>query len=431
MHATVAAARATRRRRRSGWAPAARCWPPPSPSTSPSDPRAALGRDVELVEVTTEGDRSQADGTRWPASAAPASSSARCATPCCAATSTSPCTRSRTCPTDPQERHRAGRRTRPRGPARRRRRPRRPHPRRAAGRAPRRHRLAATGRAARRRSASVSRSSAIRGNVDTRIGKVRSGEYDAVVLARAGLARLGRLDEVTEVLDPLQMLPAPGQGALAVECRARRRRAAWPSSRRLDDAHARAAVDAERAVLATLEAGCSAPVGALAEVVEGEDGDELWVRAVALSPDGALAVRRSATGTPADAEGVGAGWRTRCSPTERQDWLAPHQTQQTRGRTHDARQDHHTTGRGDLRTEARRPAPTRGWVSFVGSGPGDPEPADRACRRPAPPGRRRRHRGARARGLVRSLLGLPEPVEGAAAAGPRSSTAASARTASR
>ncbi|NUS50081.1 MAG: hydroxymethylbilane synthase, partial [Nocardioidaceae bacterium] len=59
----------------------------------------------------------------------------------------------------------------------------------------------------------------IRGNVDTRIRKVTDGEYDAVVLARAGLARIGRLDEVTEVLDPLQMLPAPGQGALAVECR--------------------------------------------------------------------------------------------------------------------------------------------------------------------------------------------------------------------
>ena len=59
----------------------------------------------------------------------------------------------------------------------------------------------------------------VRGNVDTRISKVRSGEYDAVVLARAGLARLGRLDEATEVLDPLQMLPAPGQGALGVECR--------------------------------------------------------------------------------------------------------------------------------------------------------------------------------------------------------------------
>src|SRR5207342_2774219 len=60
----------------------------------------------------------------------------------------------------------------------------------------------------------------VRGNVDTRIAKVHSGEYDAVLLARAGLARIGRLEEVTEVLDPLQMLPAPGQGALAVECRA-------------------------------------------------------------------------------------------------------------------------------------------------------------------------------------------------------------------
>ena len=73
----------------------------------------------------------------------------------------------------------------------------------------------------------------------------------------------------------------------------------------LDDPRTRAAVDAERAVLATLEAGCSAPVGALAEVAEGEDGDELWVRAVALSPDGALSVRLSATGDPADAVGVG------------------------------------------------------------------------------------------------------------------------------
>lgn len=144
----------------------------------------------------------------------------------------------------------------------------------------------------------------LRGNVDTRIGKVRSGEYDAILLARAGLARIGRLDEATEVLDPLQMLPAPGQGALAVECRddddlAPRLREA------LDDPRARAAVEAERAVLATLEGGCSAPIGALAEVVEGEDGEELWVRAIALSPDGGLSVRRSATGDPADAAGVG------------------------------------------------------------------------------------------------------------------------------
>jgi hydroxymethylbilane synthase len=143
----------------------------------------------------------------------------------------------------------------------------------------------------------------VRGNVDTRIAKVHSGEYDAVLLARAGLARIGRLEEVTEVLDPLQMLPAPGQGALAVECRADDDLLTALSA--LDDRVSRAAVEAERAVLATLEGGCSAPVGALADVVEGEDGDELWVRAVALSTDGALSVRMSATGDPNDAAGVG------------------------------------------------------------------------------------------------------------------------------
>jgi len=145
----------------------------------------------------------------------------------------------------------------------------------------------------------------IRGNVDTRIRKVSEGDFDAVVLARAGLARLGRLDEVTEVLDPLQMLPAPGQGALAVECRATNTELVADVAGALDDRYTRAAVTAERTVLADLEAGCSAPVGALAEVAEGDDGEELWIRAVALSPDGALAVRRSATGTPADAAEVG------------------------------------------------------------------------------------------------------------------------------
>jgi hydroxymethylbilane synthase len=143
----------------------------------------------------------------------------------------------------------------------------------------------------------------IRGNVDTRIGKVRDGSYDAVLLARAGLARLGRLDDATEVLDPLQMLPAPGQGALAVETRADDDLATAVAV--LDDPHTRAAVTAERAVLATLEGGCTAPIGVLAEVVEGDHGDELWVRAIALSPDGELVVRMSATGDPADAAGVG------------------------------------------------------------------------------------------------------------------------------
>jgi hydroxymethylbilane synthase len=144
----------------------------------------------------------------------------------------------------------------------------------------------------------------VRGNVDTRIGKVRAGDYDAVVLARAGLARLGRLDDATEVLDPLQMLPAPGQGALAVECRCDDLELAAGLAA-LEDTHSRSAVDAERAVLSTLEGGCSAPIGALAEVVEGDDGDELWLRAIALSHDGALSVRMSASGDPADATGVG------------------------------------------------------------------------------------------------------------------------------
>jgi hydroxymethylbilane synthase len=146
---------------------------------------------------------------------------------------------------------------------------------------------------------------AIRGNVDTRIGKVLSGDLDAVVLARAGIARLGRLDQVTEVLDPLQMLPAPGQGALAVECRATDTELAAAVHAAVDDPRTRAVVTAERAVLATLEAGCSAPVGAMGEIAEGDDGDELWLRAVALSVDGTVAVRRSATGQPQDAEKVG------------------------------------------------------------------------------------------------------------------------------
>jgi hydroxymethylbilane synthase len=145
---------------------------------------------------------------------------------------------------------------------------------------------------------------AIRGNVDTRMRKV-GREVDAVVLARAGLARLGRLDEVTETIDPLQMLPAPGQGALAVECRADDPELAAQVRGTMDDPRSRAAVTAERAVLSALEAGCSAPVGAMAEIAEGDDGDELWLRAVALSGDGAVAVRRSATGSPGDADRVG------------------------------------------------------------------------------------------------------------------------------
>jgi hydroxymethylbilane synthase len=144
----------------------------------------------------------------------------------------------------------------------------------------------------------------LRGNVDTRLGKVRSGELDAVVLARAGLARLGRLAEITEVLDPLQVLPAPAQGALAVECRAGDDDVEKLLSG-LDDPHTRAAAAAERALLATLEAGCTAPVGALAEVAEGEDGMEIFLRGSVTALDGSDAVRLSATGPLAEAGEVG------------------------------------------------------------------------------------------------------------------------------
>ncbi len=144
----------------------------------------------------------------------------------------------------------------------------------------------------------------VRGNVDTRIGFVTDGTLDAVVLARAGLARLGRLDEATEVLDPLTMLPAPAQGALAVECRADDAELVALVAQ-LDSADARAAVAAERALLGALEAGCTAPVAALAEVAEGDDGDEVFLRALVLAPDGSDAVKLSATGPVSDAAGVG------------------------------------------------------------------------------------------------------------------------------
>jgi hydroxymethylbilane synthase len=144
----------------------------------------------------------------------------------------------------------------------------------------------------------------IRGNVDTRLRYVAEGRLDAVVLARAGLARLGRLDAVTEVLDPLQMLPAPGQGALAVECRAGDAAVADLLAG-LDDPLTRAAVTAERTLLAALEAGCSAPVGAHAEVAEGEQGAEIYLRAVVASVDGTGVCRLSATGSLDDAQGVG------------------------------------------------------------------------------------------------------------------------------
>lgn len=139
----------------------------------------------------------------------------------------------------------------------------------------------------------------VRGNVGTRIGYTTGGEVDAVVLALAGLARLGRLEAVTEVLDADVMLPAPGQGALAVECRSDRADVAAALAR-LDDPATRAAVTAERALLARTEAGCSAPVGALAEV----GAAQIHLRAVVGATDGSVR-RLSITGLLADPVGLG------------------------------------------------------------------------------------------------------------------------------
>lgn len=140
----------------------------------------------------------------------------------------------------------------------------------------------------------------VRGNVGTRLALVDHGALDAVVLARAGLLRLGLEDRVTQVLEPSVVLPAPGQGALAVECRADDAVTAAACSV-LDHALSRAEVTAERALLAALEAGCTSPVGALALA---DDGGCVRLSAVVCSPDGTRAVARSATSAPT---GLGAG----------------------------------------------------------------------------------------------------------------------------
>ncbi|WP_055555879.1 hydroxymethylbilane synthase [Streptomyces sp. NBRC 110028] len=136
----------------------------------------------------------------------------------------------------------------------------------------------------------------IRGNVGTRIGYVRSGELDAVVLAAAGLIRLGRIGEATGLLDADHVLPAPGQGALAVECAAADAETTALLAG-LDDPHTRAAVIAERSLLAALEAGCSAPVGALADLLgDGQVVTEMRLRGVVGTTDGSTLVQLSTTG---------------------------------------------------------------------------------------------------------------------------------------
>ena len=153
----------------------------------------------------------------------------------------------------------------------------------------------------------------VRGNAGTRLGRIASGEVDAVLLAYAGLARLGRLDAVTQVFEPDEMLPAPGQGALAVECRADDTDLAALLAL-LDDPVSHLATDAERGVLAALQAGCSAPIGAYAAPAAAPAGSagsagqglpQLRLSAVVVSADGTVAVRTCATGPAAEAARLG------------------------------------------------------------------------------------------------------------------------------
>ena len=142
----------------------------------------------------------------------------------------------------------------------------------------------------------------IRGNAGTRLGKVSEGELDAVVLAYAGLARIGHVGAITQVFEPDEMLPAPGQGALAVECRAGDAELAALLQLVTDEASV-AAVTAERSLLEALEAGCSAPIGAYAVPSAGGSGGDqgfvppgsratqLRMQAAVMSPDGSRMLR--------------------------------------------------------------------------------------------------------------------------------------------
>ncbi|RXZ73271.1 hydroxymethylbilane synthase [Agromyces albus] len=135
----------------------------------------------------------------------------------------------------------------------------------------------------------------IRGNIDTRLGKVETGELDAVVLAAAGLGRLGRMEAVTELFELSDWPTAPGQGALAIEVRRERGdRQLELALDSIDHGTSRATVLAERLVLAGLEAGCTAPVGATAFV----DGELLFLTATVYSADGTRQLTSSHAATP-------------------------------------------------------------------------------------------------------------------------------------
>ena len=137
----------------------------------------------------------------------------------------------------------------------------------------------------------------VRGNLDTRLRKLDEGQYDAILLAAAGLKRLGWGDRIAEILAPEQMCPAVGQGALAIEARAGFEKVAL-----LDHADTHTAVVAERAVLKALGGGCEVPIGAYATVSEGR----VRVLAIVAAPDGSQVIRAEAEGEAAEAAGIGA-----------------------------------------------------------------------------------------------------------------------------
>lgn len=140
----------------------------------------------------------------------------------------------------------------------------------------------------------------IRGNVDTRIRKLREGRYDAILLAVAGLNRLGRQSEIAEILDPEEFVPDPGQGALAIQTRAADQ-ATNTLLATLDHPPSHIAVRAERAYLNALGAGCQTPVGAWARI----EGGRLMMTALFASPDGQVVRRQTLAGDPVAPEELG------------------------------------------------------------------------------------------------------------------------------
>jgi hydroxymethylbilane synthase len=139
----------------------------------------------------------------------------------------------------------------------------------------------------------------VRGNLDTRIRKMDEGQYDAIVLAAAGLKRLGWADRIAEILDADRMCSAVGQGALAIETRESGE--GWKACKALDHPATHAAVTAERGVLGALGGGCQVPIGAYATVNNGQ----VNLLAIVASPDGSEIIRAESTGPIADAAAIG------------------------------------------------------------------------------------------------------------------------------